>query len=253
MSRSTQKIFKQLDDQRKARPVIEQPISISFYHPRHSSYPPQTLGCMADQLAISPDVLVDQFSQAGILGLTPEHRIRDSHKDRLLIWCRKKNRRSRLIYVDTSPVAEKLIIVQDLNKELLAELSKYPEMLHHLEPRRFEEVVARMLEDQGCEVALTKRTRDGGYDIFGRIKGSISNIVFIAECKRYSKENRVGVEVIRGLYGAMEMQRANLGLIITTSSFTRDAQEEKLRIGPRIELKEFDDLCAWLSIYAKTG
>lgn len=252
MRPSTQKIFKQLDDQRKARPVIEQPIS--FFHLRSSSYPPQTLGYMADQLAIPPELLIDQFAQAGISGLTSEHRIRDSHKDTLLIWWRKQHRPSSItIYVDTSSVADKLIIVQDLNKELLAELRKRPDMFYDLEPRRFEEVVARMLEDQGCEVALTKRTRDGGYDIFGRMKSSISDIVFIAECKRYSKENRVGVEVIRGLYGAMEIQRANLGLIITTSSFTRDAKEEKLRIGPRIELKEFDDLCAWLSIYAKTG
>ena len=106
-----------------------------------------------------------------------------------------------------------------------------------------------MLEDNGCEVTLTKRTRDGGYDIFGRIKGLIASPVFLAECKRYAPDNKVGVEIVRSLYGVTEAHRANLGLIITSSSFTKDAREEKLRIGDRIDLKDFRDLCSWLSPY----
>lgn len=125
--------------------------------------------------------------------------------------------------------------------------------MHDLDSRKFEELVAKLLEDQGCEVTLTKRTRDGGYDLFGRMKAGPTNFVFLAECKRYAPHNKVGVEVVRGLYGVTEMQKANLGLIITASSFTKDAHEEKLRIGPRIDLKEFSDLCSWLSAYSNVG
>lgn len=125
--------------------------------------------------------------------------------------------------------------------------------MHKLDPRRFEELVARLLEDQGCEVTLTKRTRDGGYDIFGRLKGAIASPVFLAECKRYAPGNKVGVDVVRGLYAVTEIQRANIGLVITSSSFTKDAIKEKIQIGSRIELKEFNDLCSWLSPYANTS
>ena len=144
-------------------------------------------------------------------------------------------------------------MVQDITKELLSQLGGQPNLIYQLEPRRFEELVARLLEDQGCEVTLTKRTRDGGYDIFGKIKSSIVSPVFLAECKRYAPHNKVGVEVVRGLYAVTEIQRANLGLVITSSSFTKDAVAEKMRIGNRIELKEFNDLCTWLVPYKNQG
>ncbi len=136
---------------------------------------------------------------------------------------------------------------------MLRDLAKEPHTVYQLGSRKFEELVAKLLEDQGCEVTLTKQSRDGGYDIFGRINSGPVPLVFLAECKRYAEKNRVGVEVIRGLYGVTEMQRANFGMVITTSSFTRDAREEKLRIGHRMDLKEFNDLKDWFQKYKSEG
>jgi restriction system protein len=136
---------------------------------------------------------------------------------------------------------------------LLQRLAHSPSLLFQLEPRKFEELVARMLEDQGCDVTLTKRSRDGGYDVLGRMKSGPADLLFFAECKRYGPQHKVGVEVVRGLFGVTESYRANLGLVITTSSFTKDAIREKLRIGPRIDLKEYGDLCTWLKPYRRHG
>lgn len=248
--RQSQKIFKQLEDSRRAKSI--QSVSFPWLTPEQpSAYKRETLGYFADQLRMPAQILIEQLSNAGITGISPEHRITHSHKSALLDHLRAKHSSSQLLYADEQPIEQQIVVVQDITKELLSRLAKQPNLIHELDPRRFEELVARLLEDHGCEVSLTKRTRDGGYDIFGRIKGLIASPVFLAECKRYAPNNRVGVEVVRGLYAVTEIRRANLGLIITSSSFTKDAREEKIRIGDRIELKEFHDLCAWLSPYTK--
>lgn len=256
MRRSTQKTFKQLEDSRRAKNIPS--LSLPWPFPeRPSTYKKETLGYFADQLGLPAQLLIEQFSNAGIVGLSPEHGITDSHKSDLLDYLRKIHSSSQppsqLLYVDNKPIEQQIIVVQDITEELLSRLARQPDLIYELDPRRFEELVARLLEDHGCEVSLTKRTRDGGYDIFGRIKGSIASPVFLAECKRYAPHNKVGVEVVRGLFGVTEIQRANLGLIITSSSFTKDAHEEKIRIGSRIELKEFNDLCSWLAPYTNSA
>lgn len=257
MRKSTKKLFKQLEDRRKAITFIPYPGTLdrgffaNIIPEKPSAYPKGSLGHFADQLARTPDALIEQFALAGVSGLTPHHKLSEAHKEALLDYLRNAHRRkSEAIYEDTQPIAEQIVVVQSIDEQLLRHLAREPHSVYDLEPRKFEELVAHLLEDLGCEVNLTKRTRDGGYDILGHWKAGPAPLTFLAECKRYSPSNKVGVEVVRGLYGLTEMHRANLGMIITTSSFTKDAIEEKLRIGPRLDLKEFNDLKLWFQRYA---
>ena len=213
-----------------------------------------TLGYFAHKLRMRPKTLIGIFRKVGIQDLTPNHILDEAQWKILLDFYKDlSDVKSEQIYSAGQSVDNRLILVQEVNLRLLKDLSKKPELIYSLEPRQFEELVAKLLEDQGCDVSLTKRTRDGGYDIFGKMKHGLSELVFLAECKRYSSENKVGVEVIRNMYGVTEIQKANLGLIITSSSFSKDAQEEKLRIGPRIDLKDYRNLCEWLLPYKSIG
>lgn len=63
------------------------------------------------------------------------------------------------------------------------------------------------------------------------------------ECKRYSPNRSVGVEIVRELYAVMEMERVDKGVIVTTSHFTRRAVAEAQRLNGRIRLFDFDELC----------
>ena len=249
MSRGSNRDF----DKRKYRQAALRHDGAPF-RPQAYGHAPYSLGFFAHQMRVRPTTLVAMFAEAGIRGLTPNHVVDASQWEALRTYYESVRRsQTQEIYRDTSPPDSKIIVLQDINARLLQELAKRPQLMHDLDSRKFEELVAKLLEAQGCDVTLTKRTRDGGYDLFGRMKAGPSSLIFLAECKRYAPHNKVGVEVVRGLYGVTEMQKANLGLVITTSSFTKDAQEEKLRIGPRIDLKEFSDLCAWLSTYPKKG
>ena len=50
------------------------------------------------------------------------------------------------------------------------------------------------------------------------------------------------VEIVRGLYGVMERDRIDKGVIVTTSQFTRDAVREAEMLNGRIKLVDYQEL-----------
>lgn len=111
------------------------------------------------------------------------------------------------------------------------------ETLLNLSPDAFERLVKRILRESGFyQVEVTGKTGDGGIDGKGifRIAGFISfNVLF--QCKRY-RDNSITSSDIRDFRGALQ-GRADKGLFITTSTFTRDAIKESSRDGaPPIDL-----------------
>ena len=71
------------------------------------------------------------------------------------------------------------------------------EMIFRISPREFEEIIERVLQDEGFETLLTPQTRDGGRDIIATKYEMGKPIVFYVECKRYGPENIVGVNIVR--------------------------------------------------------
>lgn len=96
--------------------------------------------------------------------------------------------------------------------------------IYQLSPREFEEIVAEIFRKQGFDVILTQETRDGGSDIIAT--HDMGNIPFmvLVECKKYGPNNKVGVSLVRSLLGVQTDQKANKAVLVTTSSFTRDAK-----------------------------
>jgi hypothetical protein len=87
----------------------------------------------------------------------------------------------------------------------------------------FERVVAQVLSSMGFVAELTQTTSDGGIDVIARRDEPLLRGKYVVQCKNWSTP--VGVAVIRDLYGTMTHERANKGILITTSSFTRGAIE----------------------------
>ena len=102
-------------------------------------------------------------------------------------------------------------------------LKKYPEDIYKLPSRSFEELIATLLEEQGWEVNLTGQTRDGGRDVLAYLNTDIGKLLCLVETKRYKPSNPVGVGLVRTLYGTVEHEQANVGLLVTSSRFTKDA------------------------------
>ena len=135
----------------------------------------------------------------------------------------------------------------EINDELIAYLAKHPEKMRDMPHRKFEELVAELFKSKGYTVTLTPRTRDGGFDVQAVQRSDIGTVLILIECKRYAPQNKVGVEVIRGLYGVVEHQSATKGLIATTSYFTKAAQEFHNDLKCRLALADFDAMRSMLN------
>lgn len=116
------------------------------------------------------------------------------------------------------------------------------ELLLKIESDAFERLIQRMLRESGfSQVEVTGKTGDGGIDGKGifKIGGLISfNVLF--QCKRW--QATINSKEIRDFRGALQ-GRADKGLFVTTSNFTRDAIKEATRDGaPPIDLIDGDQL-----------
>jgi hypothetical protein len=141
--------------------------------------------------------------------------------------------------------------LSEINDELIKYLAQHPEKMHDMEPRKFEELVAAIFRAKGYDVVLTPRTRDGGFDMRAFHRNDVGFFLTLIECKRYLPEKRVSVGVVRGLYGVTEHEKATSGLIVTTSSFTKDAKSFQDQNKHRIQLADQTDLQKWLRDHTK--
>jgi restriction system protein len=119
---------------------------------------------------------------------------------------------------------------------------KLLEVLLGLSPSGFERLCQRLLRESGFEqVVVTGRSGDGGIDGQGILQiNPFVSFKVLFQCKRYT--GTVVVSQVRDFRGAM-MGRADKGIILTTGTFTSDAQKEAVRDGvPPIELVHGDKL-----------
>lgn len=156
------------------------------------------------------------------------------------------------LYSSFPNIEEKLIIdSKQYWDKFIENLQRDFSDIHSLHHRKFEELVAELLDRDGFSVKLTPATRDGGYDIWASKNTEHGNNLYLVECKKNNPKNPVGVQIIRSLYGLVELHKASKGLIVTTSRFTKDAILLKNDIEYRMALKDYEALSQWISRIAK--
>jgi restriction system protein len=62
------------------------------------------------------------------------------------------------------------------------------------------------------------------------------------QAKRYAENNTIGSAAIREFYGSLSLKKAQKGIFVTTSSFTRNAVETARQIGARMVLIDAEHL-----------
>jgi restriction system protein len=138
------------------------------------------------------------------------------------------------------------------NEAMVEALKKQPEDIFKLSARRYEELVAELLHDMGYEVELTPATRDGGKDILAYFKTECGTFLCLVETKRYRAERKIGVELVRTLYGTLCDYQANSAMMVTTSSFSRDAHTFGNKHKYQLALRDYTDLTSWIRNYGKS-
>ena len=107
------------------------------------------------------------------------------------------------------------------------------QQVHGLTPVEFECFCKSLLQDLAARSGVqhnikgTRMVRDGGFDFFGRFTLPPPlhyEVDFKGQAKRYKKSNAVGPEDVSRLVA--RLQRGEYGIFITTSYYTKAAQEE---------------------------
>ena len=87
----------------------------------------------------------------------------------------------------------------------------------------FEHQVAEVIRSMGLTADVTGGSADGGVDIMAYDDSPITGGKYVVQCKRYEHPKKVGVGEVRELYGVVQAEGANKGILITSSSFTSHA------------------------------
>jgi restriction system protein len=104
--------------------------------------------------------------------------------------------------------------------EIRAYLSAKYDVRFNIDPSVFERVVASVYEDCGYKSRVTGRSGDEGIDII--LDGPDNSLIGV-QVKRY--KGAIQVEQLRSLTGSLFLQGITRGIFVTTSGFTRGADD----------------------------
>jgi restriction system protein len=148
---------------------------------------------------------------------------------------------------DTTPEESLEIEYQKIRDELA---NLILERIKQCSPAFFERLVVELLVKMGYGGSRSDagralgRSGDGGID--GIIKEDRLGLdVIYIQAKRWG-ENSVGRPDIQQFAGALQGQRASKGIFITTSKYTREAQEYVAQIGSKIVLIDGEQLAQYM-------
>lgn len=147
----------------------------------------------------------------------------------------------------TVPETRERIVIYSPSIALLEKLRARQISLFDLHWRQFEELVAELLTQDGYTVELGRGTKDGGKDIVA-VKNfpGVGLIISVWQAKKLSPKNKVDISIIRELADTRLQQNATKGVIVTTTSLTRDALERVQRDSYYLHKVDGVDLDAWI-------
>lgn len=152
-----------------------------------------------------------------------------------------------------NPAAEVVISLgQQAWSAIIESLARERDRVFELSPRKFEELIAELVEKSGYKVELTPTSRDGGRDI---IAVRTCDLIFpdrhLIEAKLWTPPRKVGRPVIDAIYGVGARERCNGVMVVTPSGFSRDACESVSAFGldQYVRLVDGDELPFWYHEY----
>lgn len=131
--------------------------------------------------------------------------------------------------------------------ELIQKVIQDERILFQISDREFEILTGDLFHSNGFTVELTPKSKDGGKDLVVTKTDDMGlKCRYLVECKRFAPHHKVGVEIVRSLRGTVDYERANGGIIVTTSTFTKPAIEWAAEFKSLLHLKDFNALQSWL-------
>lgn len=152
------------------------------------------------------------------------------------------------LYKSSTDLCESSNLIKFVENDLIKDIKLDPNIIWKISPRDFEKLIAELLSRRGFDISLTSMTRDGGYDLIGIEKNGLVNQKWLIECKKYKPERKIGISLVRNLYGARLLSEQNNFklMLATTSSFTFGV-ESLASSRYDLELKQYNDIMNWIN------
>ena len=131
-------------------------------------------------------------------------------------------------------------------RDVLSELDRRPNLME-LTPGEFESVITNLFAAMGLETRQTQASRDGGVDCVAFDLRPIFGGKVVIQAKRY--KNTVDVSAVRDLYGTLQNEGANRGILVTTSGYGKASHD--FAKGKPLELIDGSGLLYLLAEHAK--
>lgn len=166
----------------------------------------------------------------------------------------KKNKNRSVSEIQTQ-------LSDDIEDEILDDPNDYSEewkeklknSLFQMEPKKFEFFCRALVKKMGVDIDENigvSATNDGGIDGFGYIVSDVLRTTRVAiQAKRWNEMQKVGSPEIDKFRGAMDKFRAEFGIFITTSRFSKSAIEASREGTRAITLIDGDKLIELIAKY----
>lgn len=133
----------------------------------------------------------------------------------------------------------------DVYEELYAHFAHRPDDLHRIDWREFEILLFRIFQNQGFTAALGPARADGGIDIRLLQRDPLGDILTLVQAKHYASHRKVGLEPVQALFGAVQADGAQHGIVVTTSEYLPGARAFTARHNVQLDLRTSDDVAEW--------
>ncbi|MFE1175679.1 restriction endonuclease [Streptomyces sp. NPDC058773] len=105
----------------------------------------------------------------------------------------------------------------DVGGEVVAHGADSEPDLYEMDPIAFENLIAELFRAMGMQAVTTQRSGDGGVDVDALDPDPIRGGKIVVQVKRY--RHTVPPTAVRDLYGTVQAEGANKGVLVTTSRF----------------------------------
>lgn len=129
-------------------------------------------------------------------------------------------------------------------KENIIRAKEDKNFLDNMDYRDFEKIIYEYLRAQNLEVVVQKITRDKGYDFY------IPTLNCVVDVKKYSRNGKISLSIIRTFIGVMIENNADKGIIISSTEFTQSALNFVQNLEQEIVLLSLQDLLELDGIFA---
>jgi restriction system protein len=139
--------------------------------------------------------------------------------------------------------------------KIVKELTRDPSLMHQINWRKWEEMIAAAYEAQGWdEVILTPRSGDDGRDVIA-VRHDFGSIRFVEQVKAYTPGHLVTADDVRSMAGVLLTEpNVSKGIVTTTAEFEPGVYENA-RLRPlmptRLDLRNGSKLLEWLDSISK--